>query len=356
MRLGLIVRGESRGLGTQTWDWYRHLSPAKTLLVDMGQLARGFKMHAERYPGATCLSFDGHRLPEPETRAWLEGLDCVMSAETMYDWRICDWAREAGVATVCVANPEFFVHHQPDRIDCPRPTTWWAPTSWRLEHLPEDTRVVPHPVAPDRFEWAKDASGYTGPLRVLHVAGHHAYADRNGTLVVLQALRLLRKACRVRIITQEPRVAISRGISRYIKYEVVTNGVANYWDLYRDADVLVLPRKYGGLSLQAQEAMAAGLGLVMTDCEPQTSTWPILPIRSRLGAEIRPPGGPITIADPLPHRLADLVDSLADDSGAVAMLQKRARAWAQANSWEALLPLYETELKSAIGANASARG
>jgi len=124
-------------------------------------------------------------------------------------------------------------------------------------------------------------------------------------------------------------------------------GTGDHWSLYDDADVLVMPRRYGGLSLPVQEAMAAGLAVVMTDCDPNPATWPICPVSSRPGTTIRTPGGPVRIHDPDPADIAAIIDRLAGAPGELADLQAAARTWAQTHNWSALEPLYRAELERA---------
>lgn len=319
------------------------MQPERTLLVDMGELARGFPVHLDRYPGATVVHYDRGLLPEGPVREFLVGLDAVFTVETFYDWRICRWADEAGVATVCQLNPEFM--RPVDELPA-RPTRWWAPTSWRLGHLPEGTRVVPVPVAGDRFPLCPPESDE--PLRVLHVAGHHAMADRNGTAVVLESLGRLRPPMRVTVATQDARLPSSaRGRRGGIEVQALTGGVRDYWHLYHDQDVLVMPRRYGGLCLPVQEAMAAGLAVVMTDAEPQSSTWPIVPIRAALSRpKLRCPGGPLPLATPRPESVAEQLNLLADRDR-LRCQQEQSVEWARANTWEMLRPLYQQELADA---------
>lgn len=344
MRLGAIVRGEDRGLGVQSWEFCRAMRPERTLLVDMGELARGFPVHRDRYPGTTVVRYEGGELPEQAVREWLDGLDVVFAVETMYDWRLPGWAAEAGVATVVQANPEFF--RDPAEL-ASVPTRWWAPTPWRLPFMPEGTRVVPVPVADDRFAFRAPERAADGVLRVLHVAGHAAMADRNGTGLVLEALRRLRPPVRIRIVTQDPRLRPGR-VRSGVDLEVIAGGVADYWRLYDDADVLLMPRRYGGLCLPAQEAMAAGLGVVMSDCEPQRSIWPAELVRSATGApRLRCPGGRLALTNARPEAIAETLNALGDNPERVAALQAASLAWAEANRWSALRPLYEAELASA---------
>jgi hypothetical protein len=308
----------------------------------MGALARGFPAHPERYPDALTVPFEGGTLPEGPVREWLHGLDVVFSAETFYDWHLCRWATELGVATVCMVMPEFHLHHTQGH-GMPEPSTWWAPTPWRLDALPEGTRLVPVPVALDRLAGPQEPN--EGHLRVLHVAGHRAMADRNGTLILLQALRSVRRPLHVTITGQDGRLPATR-THRTAKITNQPAGAADYWDLYRAQDVLCLPRRYGGLCLPAQEAMAAGLGLVMGDCEPN-SWWPAITIPGTYQGSISCAAGRLPTFNARPSALAAILDQLADHPEQVTHAQAAARAWAETHSWEALAPLWREELARA---------
>ena len=202
------------------------------------------------------------------------------------------------------------------------------------------------PVADDRFAFR--APERVDRLRVLHVAGHAAAADRNGTVLFLEALRRMEPPTHVRIITQDERMRPMRA-RLGVSVEVVTNGVPDYWRLYDDADLLVMPRRYGGLSLVVQEAMAAGLGVVMSDTEPQRSTWPVRTVRSSTGApRLYTPGGRLPLTNARPDAIADVVNAYARDPEAVAELQAGSLAWAEAHRWSVLAPLYRDEFKAVL--------
>lgn len=336
MQVGLIARADDRGLGHITWEFHRHLQPARTLVVrEPGAEARGFAPHLDRYPDATVVWLDGGRLPEAEVRAWLQGLDVLYSAETFYDWHVVDWAEQAGVATVLHVMPEF---HQ---AAAPPTTAVWAPTPWRIDKLPAHTRLVPVPVAVDRFPAVGLAR--TGPLRVLHTAGHRAAADRNGTTQLLQALRRTRQPMAVRLTTQDAALPRATALPRSVELVVETGGRAGYWELYADADVLVLPRRYGGLCLPVQEAMAAGLAVVMPDTSPN-SWWPTLRVPGCNRGSINTAAGPVPLFAAHPPQLAALLDQLATDTDQLQRAQHAALGWAARHCWQALAPLYRAEL------------
>lgn len=343
MKVGLIARGEDRGLGIQSWEFARAMQPERVLLIDMGELARGFPCHADRYPGATVVHYEAGQLPEGQVREWLDGLDVVFSAETLYDWRLAGWAEEVGCASVVQLNPEFMrpVEELPSR-----PTAWWAPTPWRLEFLPPETRVVPVPVAGDRF--ALKPPERDGPIRLLHVVGHRAAADRNGTAILLQALTRARGPLRAVLTSQDARLPACRA-RRGVEVSAHVGSVRDYWHLYEGFDLMVLPRRYGGLCLPVQEAMAAGLAVVMSDAEPQRSTWPVTVIRSAAGSPIRCPAGRLPLVHTEPRALAQELDRLAGGPEALRTAQEASVGWARANTWDALRPLYEAELARACG-------
>lgn len=332
MKLGLIVRSEDRGLGSLSRDFYEHLDPDRVLVViPTGVPRHGLISHLEWYPDATVVRYDGH-LPEHTCRAWLEGLDAVWSAETFYDWRFCRWARDAHVATVCHLMPEWW---RPQWAV--EPTAWWAPTSWRLEHLPEGTRHVPIPIA---IRAPRRRRRKPGPFRWLHVAGAQTEADRNGTGALLEAAQHLTDPQEIIIRSQSPGIT-----STSDRVTVITETVADRWQLYDEADALVMPRRYAGLSLPVLEAFAAGLPALMTDMSPQNVDWPVQIVPTAPSVPVRLFGHTIETTDADPVALAAIMDQWASDPAEVQRWSARVRHYATANSWETRIPEIHAELE-----------
>lgn len=340
MKVGLIARAEDRGLGVMLWEAYRHLQPDRTLVVDMGPLAKGFEPHFDRYPDATIVPFDGGQLDEPAVRRWLAGLDVVYTAETPYDWRLFDWCRELGVRSVLHAMPEFWHYATQPRL--PRPDVVWLPTTWRAEHIPE-ARLVPVPVALDRFAQRLRAE----PV-FLHRVGHRAMRDRAGTIALLRALKMVHGPCTVILSTQDERLPTPVQIRAGVKIEVRVRQRGDYWDGYDDASVLVGPRRYGGLSLPFNEAAAAGLGLVLADVSPNR-TWHGMHVKADPGGSIRTGAGNIAAYDTNPRALAQAIDLLVCKPELIEQMSCLSISWAQAYSWDVLLPTYRAELDRAAG-------
>lgn len=337
MKVGLIARSEDRGLGVLTRAFYEAMEPDRVLLIDPGRLARGFAQNPDRYPGATVVPWEGGDLPEEPVRGWLRGLDVVYTAETLYDPRIASWAAQAGARVVCHVMPEFF-----GRDGDLENVTWWAPTAWRLDQLPAGTRLVPVPltgaVEPD-----------TAPerLRVIHVAGHRAASDRNGTSQFLAAVRLLRAPMDVTVWCQDRRLPSTRPASPRVRYRARLGGVADRWAMYADADVLVLPRRYGGLCLPVLEALTVGLGVVLPDVPPN-GDWPVALVPPVAAGSLRTVAGELPLVTVPPKVIAMAVELLAGNREALADLRRKAYEWALAHTWEALAPRYRAELAAAV--------
>lgn len=337
MRVGLVARSESRGLGNMSVEWYRHMQPDRVLVViPDGVRHNHLTSHLDWYPGATPVRFSRAGLPETICREWLDGLDVVYAPETFYDWRFCRWAREQGVATVCHVMPEWM------RAEwAAEPTAWWAPTSWRLDLLPETTRLVPVPIATDRFPGNQHERA-PGPFRWLHVAGA-GEQDRNGTLALLDTARALDPGQTVTVHSQFP------GYEPLADNTIVDHtDVPNYWDVYAGFDAMVMPRRYAGLCLPVLEAFGAGLPVVMTDMSPQNADWPVetVPVTSgtsppRLFVHDIPSGN-VDV-----HELAATMNRWANNPAEVEAARARVSEYAGANSWEQRAPEIRAELERA---------
>jgi hypothetical protein len=146
VRLGLVARADEGGLGTQTWEYARHLAPDAILIVH-NRPERG-RYKASRYRGLAPLVLEADhppdRLAPGRYREFLEAVDVVLSAETFYTESFVANARARDVACVLHANPELY-------DSGPRPPfRVWAPTGWEVDRLPAGTPVLPVPVDRER--------------------------------------------------------------------------------------------------------------------------------------------------------------------------------------------------------------
>lgn len=331
MRWGLIVRCDQGGLASQTAALHKHLEPDRILIVRVED-PRGDEW-PEQYmhdPNVMLLGRRNH-ITDAEARAFTRGLDHVVSVEGFYG-RPFDRLR---VKTTVVANPELFDPHaaRVDRVV--------VPTPWELGRMPAGTEVLPHPVeAPGDPSYVR---ARTEVKTFLHVAAP-AMLDRNGTQPLMDALSQVRHPCHL-IVRAANRKSPNRGQSTFRVGSVTVHWddrpVKHWWENYPpEADCLVLPRRYGGLCLVAQEAAACGLPNLMTDLAPQT-WWPGWRTQVRGGLNYQMKGGVFRVHTPNPRSLALRMTMIAGGSEDVAEQSVAASEWAASLSWDRLLPRWE---------------
>ncbi len=336
MKIGLIARADHRGLGNLTHDFYRHLHPAKTLCVLMKPNDfTPYDEHPQWYPDARQAVYDDG-LPTAALEWLLDGIDVLYTAETPYDHRLFEMARERGVRTALHGMFEFL--RWKSEPDLPRPDLFIAPSTWHLAEWPEPTVLLPVPV--DRETFAPVAR--TQARTFVHVAGHPASGDRNGTRALIAAVPFIRTPeVRIAVRTQGRLGWVPRGRSG-ARVEVIESDAAEAADLYAGADVLVAPRRYGGLSLPMQEAASLAMPVIATMMKPQVE-W--LPrgglVRVGRYQQMRLPAATVQRAHVDPRRLAAKIDQLAGDDELAARLSAESSAAAEERSWERLLPEYQ---------------
>ncbi|MFN2592940.1 MAG: hypothetical protein ABR532_08940 [Candidatus Dormibacteria bacterium] len=340
MRTALIARSDHRGLGIQTRDYYRCLRPSKTLHVRMTNRHGSWTPYAEHpewYPDARQTDFNGLSgtlEPEEALRWLLDGVDVLLTAETAYDHRAWEWARQAGVRTVLVGNPEFL---SPDKVA--GADVILAPSTWQLARFPGVVHL-PQPV--DRSVFAHTHRPLNDPPRFLHVVGNRAARDRAGTDVVLNALRFARHKVDLTVRCQSalstPQELLLRGLRRN-RPTVIRDDVSEPQDLYAGFDVLLAPRRYGGLSLPVNEAASCGLAILVGDREPENgwlSPESLLPVATRRETTFQ--GGTFHLDDVAPQTLALAIDRLIDDPAQIARLSEASAAYARRIDWEVQRP------------------
>lgn len=342
MRIGALVRTEQRGLGIQSRAFAHHMG-AEVLVIDIPNASAHVcpPDHSYRPAAPRARVASGWRLPELLVRAWLEGLDAVWSAETFYDDRLSEWAREAGAVTALHANPEFVTPSR-QHYGLGNPDLWWSATPWRLDAMPNGTQVVPWPVElPDG-----EKERHEGRARFLHIAGREAMGDRNGTQALLAALPLLTEPCHVTITSQDGERSLPP-----LPDHVTVDSLGPLEDLaylYATHDVLVMPRRYGGLCLPVGEAMAQGLAVLMPDVDPNQDAWPVDAFPADPGTYIDAPCGRLQIAAIEPYTLAEAMDRHADYRYRWGW-QDEAEYWATQNRWEVRAPAIRAELEAHRG-------
>jgi glycosyltransferase involved in cell wall biosynthesis len=220
---------------------------------------------------------------------------------------------------------------------------WAAPSLWNFDRFPAGATHLPVPIETDRFPVTEK------PLkasRFLHVVGRPAVHDRNGTLDLLQALQHVTAEITVTITCQQPKYVPGLIHDHQIRtpdnvtLRLDSVDYENYWTVYDNQHAMILPRRFGGLCLPANEAIGAGIPVIMPDIDPN-NTW--------LPAEWLTPGmvsgdfrakQHIFVHRTDHHVLAAKIDQLATDNDFYVRALAKAHLLRDQLSWESLTPRY----------------
>ena len=321
MRIGLVARADNSGLGMQTWEFYNHMKPSKTLVVDMSG-HNGNKVYPERYPDAMWCN----GLPDIGTlNEFLDDLDVVFVAEAPYNYALYDLARQRGIKTAVQYNYEFFDWYMYPHF--PTPDMLIAPSQWHYQDVEAwaSQRGIKHvylhcPVNRIKLPFQKHDSFKT----FLHVAGRAAAHDRNGTMTVIEAAKYCKSDAKILIHFQG-----QQGIGHQVTHtlddyaaviaEHNTKGniivrheeIDNYQDIYHGADVLLLPRRYGGNCLPLNEAISCGMPVIMPNISPNNAFLDAMWLVDAEKVGEFTPRTTIDIYGVPPKRLADKIDQFA---------------------------------------------
>lgn len=329
MKLGILAYGTKTGLGYQTYSYYKHLNPHKTLQIDLSPL-NGAKQY-EWYSDPQRV--EGYP-QDKDLREFLKGLDTVLMAETPLNYNLYSIARELEVKTVTVHNYEFFDHFAKD---LPLPDVLISPSMWHYDDIQsfcDQNNIyhtyLHHPVDREELPFKQRIH-----REILHVAGKPAAHDRNGTWDFMSAVP------DGRVVTQDSDLA-ERIRKYYSQCDVFTN-IEDLRSIYEMGDIMVLPRKYGGNCLPLNEALSTGMPVIMTDITPNNH---ILPKEWLVPAK--------RIGEFYPRTRVDLY---AVDKHALIEKVQEARNWdmeveskkadeiAESISWEILKPRFMEILK-----------
>lgn len=328
-RLGVIGRADRGGLAAQTFEVANHCDVDAVLLLDLGTAGRS---NFEPEPWFQICDqvhiTSGH--PTSADVDWLvERCDSVYTAECPYD--------EFTIPELCDRlDKRYFIHANPELFSesyvTPKSVVL-APTSWRLDLLPVGALDWPMPV-----DMPLNVRRNIPMRTFLHVT-QPAMLDRAGTDALLDALLYMEEPFRLRVAGPRAGEVAARAVDlpRVLDVEVVRS-VRDRWEIYEGSDVLVAPRRYGGLSLLMQEAAALGMPIVALDCEPQQH-WQLpglVPARRPYPYTMK--GGSVDVWDCDPAELAWAMTRLVQDAEWAEHCSDAAGRWASTISWFARAP------------------
>lgn len=336
MKIGIMgARADSRGLAYQTEAFAKWLVPDRVYGIDMtvdklSPYATDWSGFIERSGTHDLTVSPFSRLNEKDIRSWLRGLDVVIGAETFYAHDFCNWARQEGVRTILQINPEFAAWWQNGCTD-PKPDVFITPTTWLLDKMPGAIHL-PFPVDREVFPFRLREQA----KHFVHIAGHQAMSDRAGTRTLFAVFSRHRDTHFT--IRSQSRFPWSSTILRQVNIEQSAD--LDPPQLYADADVILLPRRYGGQSMVANEALSSGCPVIMIDRAPE-NTWPgVITVRGVKKRQLRTKGGVFDVWEGSHTDISTKITQLSKDPDSVVRFSRLADSYAESISWDRLLPDY----------------
>lgn len=275
-KLGLIAFANDGGLGAQTRRLAQILKPERIMVVDSSGFSPNTRQHYEWYKDFNYFVCNGFPT-NSDVQKFLPNLTHVLTCENPYNFNLVWYGQKQGTKIYCQSNYEFC-----DNLDkpyLPVPDKFLMPSYWKLEEMQEQfgkKRVIylPPLMDVDEFKKVRDINfKRKGKPRFLHIIGTVASLDRNGTLDLLDSIKFTKADFELVIKTQHSLTMEYFFDDPRIKYEI--GNIENNLDLYRNFDALLLPRRWGGLSLTTNEALVSGLPVIMTNISPNDKLLPL---------------------------------------------------------------------------------
>ena len=336
VKLAMICRADNAGLGTLSMEYARHLKPAKVLIVENGVN----QIFPERYHNFETKKVE--KSVTPELITWLlEDVDIVLSFETFYDYEIVREARRRGVKTVLLTMFEMM----PERGFPLSPDLLLCPSKLDMQHFKDFSNkkiLCQVPIAIDRLWWRKRDVAKV----FIHSGSHAGMKDRKGTQILLDAIPMVKDPdIKFEIYSWKSKWRVPD--DPRIKFHQVN--FKNYWQLYREGDVLVYPQGANGICLPIIEAMSSGMAVITTDIYPFNEYMPkdllfkpYETYRNRMGNNL------VEVEDYKisPESIAEKINQIANQD--ISKYSLYGKKWAEDNSWDKLLPVYENIFNQAV--------
>lgn len=273
-KIAIIARSDLTGLGIQSRNWVRLLKPSKVIVIDSSSF-NGNEQYHSVYSQYNPIIIDGF-IKNSDIDLILKDVDVLLTFEIPYNYELFRVARERGIKTILQNNWEFTDYLQ--RQHLPMPDLLVNHSYWHLDDQkslwPDITEYCATPVFIEDYEdtYVENINRPFGKIRFLHIAGRKTYEDRNGTQDLLNAVKLIPKDVDFELVIKTQTAEIGDvNDSRVI---IDTSSPKDEKELYWNFDCVIMPRRYGGACLPMNEALAAGLPVIMTDIDPNNKILP----------------------------------------------------------------------------------
>lgn len=277
-KLGIVVFANDSGLGAQTRRLTQMLRPYRILAIDSSGFSKNASQHFNWYDGFSGYKVQGFPTNR-EVKTFLEGLTHVIVCENPLNFYLLTESKRRGIKVFIQSNYEF-CDHLNNELDLPE--KFIMPSYWKIDEMrqrfgSQTVDYLPPPIDPQEFQEAREINlgrqeTCQDDKRYLHVVGTLAAHDRNGTLDLLAALPHCQSDFQLTIKSQHDLPPEYMTNDKRVRYQI--GNEAENGRLYHNFDALILPRRYGGLSLTTCEALMSGLPVIMTNISPNNQLLP----------------------------------------------------------------------------------
>jgi len=319
MKLGLIGTAYNAGI-SHIASGFASQFPFKSLIVHN----KPYAMFLERFPVHRVTK----DIKQDDIDWLLDDLDTLLVIETPYNWDVLRQAHEKGIRVIF--EPMFeWLQMRPELkyVDL-----WICPSIDTYEKVVGNKVLVPSeiPIDLDKFPRRK----ITKLKTLLHNSGHGGIGNRNSTPELIEAMKYIKSDVKLIVNTQlgptrkEPNVEV-----RYANFH-------DYWDMYNEGDIWIMPAKYGYAFLGIQEACAVGMPIMITDMSPFNRYLPSeLLIKADITEQTLFYGQKQPNARIDPKLIAEAIDRVAQLD--LTEYSEKAYALAESCSWKVMKPIYE---------------
>lgn len=339
MRIGILARCDTQGLGIQSKEFFDHI-PCKALVIDVSKINATQKQNHDWYPNQQVYYLQNkyatwnnakHRvglepIPESVIEEFIKDIDLLITFETPYDYNIFSMCYKRGIKTILQLNYEFLEY--PSNL--PQPDLFAAPSMWHYNEIPSPKVFLPVPVNTSKFSQKHKSRYFT------HIVGKAAIHDRNGTQIFLSSLQYVKEDIVASLRSQK---LINKGeVPHNVSLTYDCRNKENYYDNY-SGGVLVLPRKYGGLSLIINESLASGMPVIAPDISPNNLWLPkewLVPATKGISFKCKKT---VEIYETKPEDIAAKIEEFCDSVFYNTAVEK-AIELSKTISWETMLPKY----------------
>lgn len=278
-------RVDRTGLANESEAIIKTIRPDHIVVINSSSFHKDAPQDIDKYDGFSYSVINGFPTNREIVLTLKQGFTHAFLCESAYSSSFFSYAKMRGIKTFNFCNPEYFEpffiaakgniasarHH-------PLPTTILLPSTWyekeMRELLPDhDIRLVRPPIIVSNFaEARRENFARSGRRKFVHSVGRLCSKDRNGTLDLIAALPYSKTDYELHIYSQTELPPEYMTNDRRVTYHF--ENVVNNADLHKNYDCNLYPRRYGGLSIIANEALCSGLPVIMSNISPNFDLLP----------------------------------------------------------------------------------